>query len=81
MDFLSTLLPTESPTLLISSTIITALVLHEIYTVVYRLYLSPIAHFPSPKLAAATLWYRFYFDVIKPGQLLWEIERLHKGVW
>ena len=44
---------------------------------VYRLYGSPIAKFPGPKLAALTFWYEFYYDVIKQGQYTWEIGRMH----
>jgi hypothetical protein len=44
---------------------------------VYRLYLSPIAKFPGPKLAALTLWYEFYFDVIKKGRYTWKIGEMH----
>ncbi len=46
--------------------------------IVYRLYLSPLANIPGPKLAAATSWYEFYFDCILPGQYVFEIEKMHK---
>ncbi|KAF6224986.1 hypothetical protein HO133_010181 [Letharia lupina] len=45
---------------------------------VYRLYLSPLARFPGPKLAALTLWYEFYYDVIKRGRYTWKIAELHE---
>ena len=34
-----------------------ALLLYNIYGIYYRLYLSPIAHIPGPKLAAITRLY------------------------
>lgn len=46
--------------------------------IVYRLILSPIAKFPGPKLAAVTLWYEFYYDVIKQGQYTFKIREFHK---
>ncbi|KAL4874373.1 cytochrome P450 [Aspergillus karnatakaensis] len=45
---------------------------------IYRLFFHPLSHIPGPKLAAITHAYEFYFDVIKKGTLIWEIERLHK---
>lgn len=45
---------------------------------VYRLYFSPLAAFPGPKLAALTNWYEFYYDVICEGRFTWQIQDLHK---
>jgi len=45
---------------------------------IYRLFLDPLSKFPGPKLAALSLWYEFYFDVIKRGRYTWEIEKMHE---
>lgn len=46
--------------------IITCLwVAYLVYGGIWRLYLSPIAQFPGSRWAALTLWYEFYFDIIK----------------
>lgn len=45
---------------------------------VYRLYLSPLASFPGPKLAAVTLWYEFYYDVVQQGRYIWRIKEMHE---
>lgn len=45
--------------------------------VIYRLYLSPLAGFPGPRLAAATGWYEFYFDFWLSGKYIFEIEKMH----
>ena len=49
-----------------------------VYGAFYRLYLSPLAKFPGPKLAALTLWYEFYYDVIKGGKYTWVIAKMHE---
>ena len=47
---------------------------------VWRLYLSPLSKFPGPKLAALTMWYEIYYDVLNScgGLYFWRIEQLHK---
>ncbi len=48
------------------------------YLVLFRLYLSPLARFPGPKLAAATAWYEFYHDALRHGKYTFEIARMHE---
>jgi hypothetical protein len=45
---------------------------------IYRLWLSPIAKFPGPKLAALTKWYEFYYEVVRNGQFTFHIQELHR---
>jgi hypothetical protein len=44
---------------------------------VYSVYFGPLSKFPGPKLAAATLWYEFYYDVIRQGNYTFKIKELH----
>ncbi|KAK6366824.1 hypothetical protein LTS17_010375 [Exophiala oligosperma] len=44
----------------------------------YRLFFHPLQHIPGPKLAAASHIVEFYYDVIKGGQFIFEIERWHR---
>jgi cytochrome P450 len=53
-------------------------VLYTISLAVYRLYFHPLSRFPGSKLAALTLWYEFYYDVVKRGQHIWQIEAMHR---
>ena len=45
---------------------------------IYRLYFSPLAKFPGPRLAALTNWYEFYYELIQAGQFTSKIQELHK---
>lgn len=53
------------------------LICWSIHIAIHRLYFSPLAKFPGPKLAAITYWYEFYYDCIRHGQFSWEIQRMH----
>lgn len=53
-------------------------VLWAISLVVYRLYVSPLSNFPGRKLAISTMWYEFYYQVIRRGQYPWVIQEMHK---
>jgi hypothetical protein len=45
--------------------------------VIYRLFLSPLAKFPGPKIAAVTSYYELYYDVIHKGKYIFQIEKMH----
>lgn len=45
---------------------------------IYRAFFDSLSHIPGPKLAAATLWYEFYYDVVKAGRYTWEIGKMHE---
>ncbi|KAK2777058.1 hypothetical protein FQN52_003241 [Onygenales sp. PD_12] len=58
----------------------TTVVLWTSYAVsvaVYRLYFSPLAHIPGPKLAAVTRWYEAYYEIVLKGQYSFHIGKLH----
>ncbi|KAJ9223542.1 hypothetical protein DTO271D3_1622 [Paecilomyces variotii] len=66
---------------LLSHPIWTAVIAYTLYAVglvIYRLWFSPLAKFPGPKLAAMTAWYEFYYDAILHGKYTFEIARMHK---
>lgn len=53
-------------------------VLYVVGLYIYRAFFDRLSHIPGPKLAAATLWYEFYYDVVLKGRYTWEIARLHE---
>ncbi|KYK58952.1 hypothetical protein DCS_00079 [Drechmeria coniospora] len=58
----------------------TLFVLGFVYTIllaVYRLTFSPLSAFPGSKIAAATGWYEFYYDVVGQGSYYRKIAEMH----
>ena len=49
----------------------------NILFIIQRLFFHPLSAFPGPRLAAATTFYKMYFEVIKGGELLGKIHQLH----
>ncbi|KAK3936258.1 cytochrome P450 [Diplogelasinospora grovesii] len=58
--------------------LILAFVFWRVAKVVYNLYFHPLAKFPGPKFAAASHLFEFYWSIVRDGELIWEIERMHK---
>jgi hypothetical protein len=52
--------------------------IYAAWLIIYRLYLSPLAGFPGPKVAAATHYYEFYYNYWLQGKYIYKIESLHK---
>lgn len=49
----------------------------NVLIIIRRLFFHPLTAFPGPRLAAATTFYKIYFEVIKGGELLGRIHQLH----
>ena len=63
---------------LITICLVGAILLYTLYGAVWRLYFSPIAHFPGPRFAALTFWNEFYYDVVLGGRYTWKLLDYHE---
>jgi cytochrome P450 len=55
-----------------------AWLVYTVFLVFYRLFLSPVAKFPGPRLAAATYWVEFYYDIVLGGKYIWKVKEWHQ---
>jgi len=67
--------------LLTMSIVIRLTWLYVLYILLRTMYnispLHPLYQFPGPKLAAATLWYEGWYDMILTGQYTKQIAKMH----
>lgn len=54
------------------------LVLYFFAKCIYNIYFHPLSHIPGPKLAIIGPYLEFYHDVVRDGQYLWEIKKMHE---
>ncbi|KAL6714742.1 hypothetical protein ACLMJK_008167 [Lecanora helva] len=64
--------------LLLAEMFALAFIVYVLGLYVYRMFFNRLSHIPGPKLAAATLWYEFYYDVILKGRYTFKIKELHE---
>ncbi|KAF5377415.1 hypothetical protein D9757_009717 [Collybiopsis confluens] len=62
---------------MIFQTLLASAVLYAGALVIYRVFLHPLRKYPGPVLAAMTEGYEAYYNIVKKGGLVTEIERLH----
>lgn len=75
IDALNALVPSWPAT---AGTLVLAYIVYWFGLVIYRLYFHPLAGFPGPRLAAATSWWEFYYDIVKDGELVFQLPGLHE---
>lgn len=62
---------------LITTTAAATFLAYSVSISIYRLFFHPLARFPGPKLGALTRWYEFYYEIVRKGQMTFQIQKLH----
>lgn len=60
----------------VAGSFVALMFVYRAFMVIYRLFFSPLAKFPGPKLAAATSWYEAFFD-LRSSNFPEVLSRLH----
>ncbi|KIK58188.1 hypothetical protein GYMLUDRAFT_228085 [Collybiopsis luxurians FD-317 M1] len=58
--------------------IVYSAVLYIALLAIYRLFFHPLCKYPGPALAAVTGWYEAYYNIVKDGGLVTELQILHQ---
>lgn len=56
----------------------TVAVVYILAKITHNVYFHPLSKFPGPKLAAVTHLYEFYYDCVRGGKFIWEIQKMHE---
>lgn len=72
------MLSLSSSQVALSAALLAALSLVWVAQRLYSVFFGPLAKFPGPKLAAFTLWYEFYYDVVLKGRYTFRIKEMHE---
>lgn len=64
---------------IVVASLLSVILLYAVFLAFYRLYWSPLAKVPGPKLAALTEWVEAYYEIGhgKGGQFLWQYRKWH----
>ena len=52
-------------------------VIAVVWRIVFRLFFHRLSSFPGPRLAAVSSYYRTYYEILKGGAMLDQINHLH----
>ena len=53
-------------------------IIYQFVKLTYNLFFHPLSHIPGPKLAAATYFPEFYYDVVRSGRYTKRIRQMYE---
>jgi hypothetical protein len=58
--------------------VVLAAILYAFFKATCNIYFHPLSKFPGSKMAVCSSLYEFYYDVMRRGMFMWEIEKMHE---